>query len=117
LGAGALRDRLDRPERADDDWSLVLPDVCSCELCATLGAFVRDPVRRTLEWPLAQARRQHIHGRIDAAELPVSHTTRRVGRPYTLVLAKHQTLFDGEHRARARDQADLDWLTTHWGQD
>jgi hypothetical protein len=63
LGAGALRDRLDRPERADDDWSLALPDGCSCQLCATLATFLRDPARRTLEWPLAKPRRQHIHGR------------------------------------------------------
>jgi hypothetical protein len=36
---------------------------------------------RTFEWPLAKERRQHIHPRIDTAELPVSHLTRRQGRP------------------------------------
>jgi hypothetical protein len=54
--------------------------------------------------------RQHVHSRIDAAELPVSHVTRRQGRPYTLVLNKTDALFAREQMARARDQADLEWL-------
>lgn len=41
---------------------------------------------------------QHIHSRIDVTELPVTHHTRRSGRPYTLVLIKTHELF-------ARDEA------------
>ncbi len=52
----------------------------------------------------------NVHSRIDAAELPVSHVTRRQGRPYTLVLNKTNALFAREQEARARDQADLEWL-------
>jgi hypothetical protein len=63
-----------------------------------------------LEWPLAQQRRQHVHARIDNAELPVSHVTRRQGRPFTLVLNKTEALFAREREALARDQADLEWL-------
>ena len=37
-----------------------------------------------------------MHSRIDAAELPVTHVTRRQGRPYTLVLAKTDALFARE---------------------
>jgi len=59
-------------------------------------------------------RRQHVHSRIDAAELPVSHVTRRQGRPYTLILKKTDTLFAREQEARARDQADLEWLAAEW---
>jgi hypothetical protein len=58
----------------------------------------------------AMTNRQHLHSRIDAAELPVSHVTRRQGRPYTLVLNKTDALFAREQQARARDQADLEWL-------
>ena len=112
--ADALQDRLTRPERADDDWSLTVPVGCACELCETLGAFLCDPARRTTEWRLAKQGRQHIHGRIDAAELPVSHTTRRSGSPYTLVLTKQAQLFDQERQARHRDQRDLNWLTAEW---
>jgi hypothetical protein len=45
---------------------------------------------------------------------PVSHATRRQGRPYTLVLAKTDALFAEEQAARARDQSDLDWLAAKW---
>jgi 2OG-Fe(II) oxygenase superfamily len=110
--AARLRARLTRPPRADDDWSIEPPDGCACELCGTLGAFLRDPAQRTLEWPLAEQRRRHVHSRIAAAELPVRHQTRRKGRPYTLVLTKSQTLFDLERQARNRDEADLEWLAT-----
>ena len=51
-----------------------------------------------------------MHNRIDAAELPVDHRTRRVGRPYTLVLSKTATLFDRERQERRRDEEQLAWL-------
>jgi hypothetical protein len=38
--------------------------------------FLDDTDRRTFEWPLAQQRGQHVHSRIDAAELPVTHAAR-----------------------------------------
>jgi hypothetical protein len=40
----------------------------------------------------------------------VTHQTRRRGRPYTLVLAKTDELFEGERQHRRRDEADLAWL-------
>jgi hypothetical protein len=105
-----LRVRLAQSTRAADDWSIELPDGCSCALCGTLRTFLVDPARRTLEWPLAKDRRAHVHSRIDQAELPVSHLTRRQGRPFTLVLTKTAQLFQREAQQRTRDQADLDWL-------
>jgi hypothetical protein len=107
---GALQARLDRPPRAGDDWSIQLPEGCSCELCDGLRTFLHDPSQKTFEWPLAQDRRAHVHRRIETAELPVTHQTRRRGRPYTLVLAKTDELFEGERRHRRRDEADLAWL-------
>jgi hypothetical protein len=83
-------------------------------LCETLRAFLSDQTRCIFEWPLAQQRRQHIHSGIDAAELPVSHVTRRQGRPFTLVLAKTDALFVQEQEARIRDQSDLEWLAARW---
>jgi hypothetical protein len=112
--AARLRARLARPARADDDWSIEPPGGCACELCGTLGELLQDPARRTFEWPLAQERRRHIYSRIDTAELPVRHETRRKGRPYTLVLAKNQALFERARQARLRDESDLDWLNGEW---
>jgi len=78
-----------------------------------LGEFLTDPARRVLDWPLAKERRRHVHGRLDSAELPVRHLTRRTGRPYTLVLTKTEAIFERERQARRRDEADLAWLYDH----
>ena len=111
--AARLRTRLARPQRASGDWSIGLPaGGCTCDLCDTLRVFLDDRSRRTFEWPLAQQGRRHVHSRIDAAELPVTHQTRRQGRPYTLVLKKTEALFAREQEARIRDETDLEWLRT-----
>jgi 2OG-Fe(II) oxygenase superfamily len=113
--AARLRARLARPQRPRGDWSIELPaGGCACDLCSTLRVFLDDKSRRTFEWPLAKQGRQHLHSRIDAAELPVTHQTRRQGRPYTLVLTKSDGLFAREQEARIRDETDLKWLATHW---
>jgi hypothetical protein len=82
-------------------------------LCSTLKAFLAS-ARRGYEWPLATGNRQHIHSRLDAAELPVTHVTRRTGRPYALVLTKTRRLFDAEREARVRDEGALQWLVAEW---
>jgi hypothetical protein len=48
------------------------------------------------------------------AELPVTHQTRRSGRPYTLVLTKTEVLFERERQSRRRDKDDLAWLDKVW---
>jgi hypothetical protein len=113
--AARLRARLASPQRASGDWSIGLPaGGCTCDLCDTLRVFLEDKSRRTFEWPLAQQGRRHVHSRIDAAELPVTHQTRRQGRPYTLVLKKTEALFAREQEARIRDETDLEWLAAQW---
>ena len=67
-----------------------------------------------LEWPLAKQRRQHVHTRIDAAEAPVTHVTKRHGSPYVLVLRKTDDLFVGEQKARGQAASDLKWLANEW---
>jgi hypothetical protein len=111
----ALEARLARPARSSDDWSIGLPEGCGCELCDDLRAFLGDPNQSTFEWPLAKDRRTHVHRRIDAAELPVDHQTRRVGRPYTLLLTKTHALFERETQRRRRDEKDLAWLERNSG--
>ena len=113
--AARLRARLARPQRASGDWSIGLPaGGCTCDLCDTLRVFLEDQSRRACEWPLAKQGRQHVHSRIDAAEMPVTHVTRRQGRPYTLVLKKTEALFAREQEARIRDETDLEWLAAQW---
>lgn len=102
-----------RPLRADDDWSIDWTG-CRCELCATLREFLGSRSQRVFEWPLAKHGRQHVHMRIDSAGLPVSHQTRRQGRPYTLVLRKTDELFTRATNARHKAEIDLAWLTSTW---
>jgi len=112
--ARRLRDRLARSPRAAGDWSITALAECACGLCEVLTGFLGDPALRVREWPLQERDRRHIHNRIDFAELPVRHETRRQGRPYALVLAKEEKLFATERRARERDEADLQWITPAW---
>jgi hypothetical protein len=99
-----------RPARADDDWSVPWSGGCGCELCGTLGGFLADRSERTLEWPLAEARRKHVKDKIRAAELPVRNEIWKFGSPHTLVLTKTDELFRREAKARKDAAADLEWL-------
>lgn len=113
--AARLAGQLGRPRREPGDWSIALPPGgCTCDLCATLLDFLAAPDRRTFEWPLAKQRRQHVHTRIDTAELPVTHVTKRQGSPYILVLRKTDDLFAGEQKARRQADSDLQWLAHEW---
>lgn len=113
------RERLTRlvesPGRAENDWSIDWTG-CGCEQCERLETFLRSGSERTHEWPLAKPGRQHIHRQIDATGLPVRHTTRRQGRPFTLVLTKTEDLFKQERDTRRQTQRDLDWLVSTFGQ-
>ena len=100
-----------RPARTDDDWSVPWSGGCGCELCGTFGEFIADHGERTLEWPLAEARRKHVQNQISAAELPVKHETWKFGSPHTLVLTKTDELFRREAKARKDATASLEWLT------
>lgn len=103
--------RLDAPSRADNDWSITTPVRCSCKLCATLSRYLRAPGQVRLEWPLAKEQRAHVHGIVDSHDLPVTHTTRRTGRPYTLVLAKTDAVFKRAAAERRFWQGEFKWLT------
>ncbi len=115
FAVGRLQAFLDSPQRAEDDWAIRVTASCPCELCARLTSFLADATMRTLEWPLATDGRRHLHAEIDRLDLPVTHTTRRSGRPYTLVLAKTRGLFDREAADRRRARSDLDRLKSRWG--
>ena len=79
-------------------------------MCGTLNDFLADPGLRAVDWPLKEQSRRHVHQRIDGHELPVKHSTRRVGRPFLLQLVKTPALFEREKQERQADEADLQWL-------
>jgi hypothetical protein len=97
-----------RPERAHDDWSITtLTRLDCCDDCTALVDFLTDASAQELTWPLAKPRRQHIHRRIDEAELPVTHHTVRTGSPHRLVLTKTSDLFRRDAEERRETQASL----------
>jgi len=101
--ADTLAIELAAPRRAEGDWSItgLIPHP-GCDDCTHLVSFLTAPDQRQLTWPLAKPRRQHIHQRIDAAELPVTHRTVRQGSPHKLVLTKTDALFQREADRRHR---------------
>jgi hypothetical protein len=114
LGLGPVRVRVEAelarvlalPERGRDDWSIAPPRDCGCELCAEIDAFLADPARAALDCKIAAQSRRHVHMRIEAHDLPVSHATRRRGSPFTLELVKLDRLFAAS-AAERREQAAL----------
>ena len=107
--ADTLAADLDRPERAPDDWSITELDAGTCCAdCDILVAFLHDATRREMTWPLAKPRRQHLHRRIDRAELPVTHRTLRQGSPQKLILTKTADVHRREEQRRQSTQHDLD---------
>lgn len=105
---------LKRPKRAPNDWSIAWRSPGGDDL-DRLAKFLNAPDEQTWEWPLATPRRKQIHEVIDRVGLPVEHTTRRKGRPYTLVLRKTSTIFRRDTELRFRAQHDLDWLIGTFG--
>src|SRR5262249_54576382 len=119
LGLGRLHEdctrtlsrQLSSPARRPEDWSIATPLRCKCELCKRLAQFLLASNEQQFDWPLAKDRCAHVHQRISHHELPVTHVTRRVGRPYVLVLTKTKTLFTHEAAERKTWTSDLSWLT------
>jgi hypothetical protein len=105
-----LRAELAEPTRSPDDWSIELPKNCGCALCRELGTFLGSRTSTALTWPLKEQDRRHVHSRIDGGELPVTHVTRREGRPYKLVLTKTDALFTSERERRTTAEASLAWI-------
>jgi predicted 2-oxoglutarate/Fe(II)-dependent dioxygenase YbiX len=99
------------PIRAKDDWTIHYPLICGCADCKVLSQFLRSADTER-DWPLNEGRRQHIHGTIDSAKLPVLHTTLRRGSPYVLQLRKDHALFTRERAYLSRVKDILNALRT-----
>lgn len=73
--------------------------------------LIRAPDQVRFDWPLAKEQRAHVHQIVDSHGVPVSHTTRRTGRPFTLALQKTDAVFRRRAVERAWWQSELRWLT------
>ncbi|MEX1366832.1 MAG: 2OG-Fe(II) oxygenase [Nannocystaceae bacterium] len=108
----ALESGLADLQRKDGDYTIHVPQTCTCHDCPTLYEYLRSS-KITLEWPLAKERRRHIHGEIGRMGLPVTHVTRRQGSPHILVLTKTKQLFVREAALRRRYEQSLAQVEGH----
>lgn len=83
-------------KRPPNNWTIKIMPACKCNDCAHLKEFLASPSLKSLSWPLAKHRRQHIHTVLDDSGLPVTHVTLRQGSPQKLVLTKTAHLFKME---------------------
>jgi hypothetical protein len=67
---------------------------CACADCSRLSLFLADPTQSEARFPLAKARRQHLHGKIDQHQCDCTHETLRVGSPQLLVCKKTNASYD-----------------------
>lgn len=104
-----LEAELAKPERAADDWSIPFTG-CGCADCDHLAGFLTSSEQRSLTWPLAKPRRQHIHSVIDSQGLPVTHSTERTGSPYKLKLRKTDSLMKEDAALRKYCTEQLAWV-------
>lgn len=98
-------------KRKKNDYSILDAVPCSCSDCKDLSNFLKGKDQKTLVWPLARARRQHIHSIIDGMGLGVSHVTQRIGSPQKLVLTKLKKHFEKETALRKEASNILEKIT------
>lgn len=106
----ALRETVDRPDRAASDHSLRGIDwTCRCADCKPVIAWAESPDKRPLLLPMAESRRRHVAQALQAAAAPIATATVKQGSPHKLQVGKPTDL---HARDRAiRDAAALELKT------
>ena len=105
--ADSLLARSAEPPEEPRDWAVGAGLRCSCELCARLKAFCKDPEARVGRFPLRKELRKHLHRQIDRHRLDMSHVTERRGRPFTLVCTKNRASYKRRLKQYAKD---IKWM-------
>jgi hypothetical protein len=83
---------------------------CKCADCRELSSFLADPNRPQARFPLAKARRQHLHGIIDSNRCDCTHVTEHRGSPHTLVCTKTTASYEAACQIYERDLQNLSRL-------
>ncbi len=100
-----LTHELQTPLRKKSDWSITDNVSCQCADCQVLSEYLKSSEMKEKVWPLASARRQHIHRMIDGMGVPVTHVTQKQGSPYKLVLKKTDGLYNQAVKQRLAVEA------------
>lgn len=83
---------------------------CNCSDCQALSRFLANPNQQLARFPLAKARRQHLHGIIESNRCDNTHITERQGSPFTLVCIKTTASFEAACRIYEGDLRNLTWV-------
>jgi predicted 2-oxoglutarate/Fe(II)-dependent dioxygenase YbiX len=102
-----LRDATAQSPEPPKDWKREAKLGCTCEDCAALSRFLRDPAERVGRFPMNKQRRQHLHRQIDQHRCDVTHVTERRGSPQTLVCTKTQDSYERQLKQYGVDQVIL----------
>ncbi|KAH8684945.1 hypothetical protein BGZ61DRAFT_495252 [Ilyonectria robusta] len=71
------------------DTNLARPRVnCDCRDCGPLNTFLVSATENVARFRVGKQRRQHLHQKLDSADIDCTHTTLREGSPQTLVVTK-----------------------------
>lgn len=89
-----LRTRTQAAPQKPTNWKRDSKLNCDCADCMRLSAFLADPTQPEARFPLAKARRSHLHNIIDRNQCDCTHTTLRVGSPQVLVCKKTYGRFE-----------------------
>ena len=108
---GSCRTELERrtaqPPQPPSDYRRASELSCDCADCRALARFLADPDQPQARFPLAKARRQHLHQIIDENRCDCTHVTARVGRPFTLVCTKTTASYEAACKIHQRDLKNL----------
>ena len=108
-----LRARAAEPLVPPADFARPCLLACRCDYCAQLGRFLVDPGRREWVFAAAEPHRRHVESSIHQSGCDLDLTTRRQGRPYSLVATKNQASYERRVVQRKNDLADLVRLVLH----
>ena len=88
-----LLQRSEVPPPPPSDWCLNVKLSCTCRYCEELQAFANDPALQIHHFRVNKERRRHFHDVINRDRLDMTHVTKRVGSPQTLVCTKDRRSF------------------------
>lgn len=98
-----LLDRSGTLPEPPKDWKISFNISCRCPHCNALRKFCENPEQSVARFPLRKDLRAHLHQKIDAKRLDLSHVTERKGRPFTLVCTKNRATYKRRLKQYAKD--------------
>ena len=94
---GELESRVAAEPQKPTDYRRAANLSCKCKDCQALAKFLADPEKPQARFPMAKARRQHLHRVIDGHRCDCTHVTERRGNPLTLVCTKTTASYEAAH--------------------